>query len=96
MKTYIGESIFANLFRGRESVGGKIFFYDDKLIFKSNDFKLRTGITEIKYSDILEVNKRNTIGIIPNGVTIVDKNKLEYKFVIYNRENVIRFLKSQI
>ena len=96
MKTYIGQSIFANLYRGRESIGGKIFFYDDKLIFKSHDFNTSTGLVEIKYVDILEVNKRNTMGIIPNGVTIFDKNNLEYKFVIYNRENVVTFLQAQI
>ncbi len=96
MKDYMNESILANYFRGIESVGGKIYFDETGLVFKSHSLNIQTGQTRIDYSQIAEVKKRNTLGIIPNGMSIITKDNKIHKFVIYNRSNVIKFLLEKI
>lgn len=95
IKNYIGTSINANLFRGIEAVGGKIHFDDNSLIFESHKLNMQKGKTEIKYKDIGSISKRNTLGIVPNGIKIVLKNGIEYGFVVNNRKKIIEFLNLQ-
>lgn len=45
---------------------------------------------------MVSINKTNTLGIIPNGIKVTLRNGHEYKFVISNREEVIKFLNSQV
>ena len=96
MKDFTGQKIMANYFRGIEAVGGKIYFYEDKLIFKSHVFNIQRGETEIKYSDIAEIQKRNTSFIVPNGMSIIAKDGFKHKFVLNGRNKVIEFLNSKI
>ncbi len=96
MNDYIGKSINANYFRGIEAVGGKITFDEMGLVFKSHSFNLQTGETRIDYSQIRAINKRNTLGIVPNGIAIVTKDDINHKFVINNRNKVIRFLMQKL
>ena len=96
MKDFTGQKIMANYFRGIEAVGGKIYFYEDKLIFKSHVFNIQRGETEIKYSDIYEIQKRNTSFIVPNGISIITKDGFKHKFVLNGRNKVIEFLNSKI
>ena len=81
MKDFTGQKIMANYFRGIEAVGGKIYFYEDKLIFKSHVFNIQRGETEIKYSDISEIQKRNTPFIELNDISIITKNGFNLKFI---------------
>ena len=96
MKNFTGENILANYYRGIESVGGKIYFYEDRLVFKSHAINIQRGETEIKYKDISEVKKRMTMFIIPNGMGITTKDGFRHKFVLYGRDKVIEFLNSKI
>ena len=96
MKKFIGQSISANYFRGIEAVGGKIYFYEDRLVFKSHAFNIQRGVTEIKYKDISEVKKRMTMFFVPNGIGITTKNGFCHKFVVYERDIIIEFLNSKI
>ncbi len=85
----------ANLFRGIEAVGGKIYFYDNRLIFKSHSFNIQTGETTIYYSDIVLVEKVRT-GIVPNGMLVTLRNGAKHRFVLWNRSEAINFLNSKI
>ena len=96
MKDYINHCIAANYFRGIEAVGGKIFFDETGLNFKSHVFNIQTGEMYINYSDIQEIRKRNTLGIVPNGISIITKDGFDHKFVINQRNNVIEFLQSRL
>lgn len=96
MEDYIGNSIAANYFKGIEAVGGKIYFDEAGLTFKSHALNIQTGETRIEYAQIIKVAKRNTLGIIPNGISIFTKDNFQHKFVIYNRKSVIEFLQSKI
>lgn len=84
--------VLANLFRGIEAVGGKLMITDRRLIFKSHTFNIQTGTTEILIEEITEVKKRNTLRIIPNGISVTTKNGVEYNIVLWNRRKIIDFL----
>lgn len=96
MKNYIGDSIAANYFRGIEAVGGHIKFDETGLIFKSHSLNIQTGNTRIDYSQIVRIAKRNTLKIVPNGISVFTKDNFEHKFVINNRKSVIEFLQSKL
>jgi hypothetical protein len=51
---------------------------------------------EILYSDIAEVSKLNTMGIIPNGLLIITKGKVIYKFVVWRRGKLIELINSRL
>lgn len=92
----LNEKIAANYMRGKEAVGGWIYFDENGLTFKSHAVNLQTGETRIEYADIRDVKKRNTLGIVPNGISVYTNDDFEHKFVIHDREQVIEFLKSKI
>ena len=96
MKNYIGNSIAANYFRGFEAVGGKMEFDETGLTFKSHALNIQAGKTRIGYSQIDKITKRNTLGIVPNGISIFTKDNFEHKFVVKNRSSVIALLQSKL
>lgn len=78
--------IFANLFRGFEGVGGKIFLTNQRLIFKSHSLNIQKGQTNIDYNDIVSVTKRKTMKLINNGIKVTTKEGKVYYFVVNNRD----------
>ena len=92
MNDYTNTKIAANYFRGAEAVGGRIFFDESGMTFKSHIFNIQTGETRIAYRDIVKVSK----GIIPTGISVFDRNGFEHKFIIYHRKQVIQFLQSRM
>lgn len=44
------------------------------------------------YDIIKEVKPYRSLGTIPNGVIVIDKNNNEHKLVVYQKKNVIHFL----
>ncbi|MBS4537954.1 hypothetical protein GOQ27_05745 [Clostridium sp. D2Q-11] len=89
-------NVLANLFRGNESVGGKLKITDKRLIFKSHALNIQTGVTEIPIEKIVKVNKRNTLRIVPNGMSIITQDGIEYKFVLWSRGKIINFINNRI
>jgi len=88
--------VLANLFRGLEAVGGKLKITDRRLVFKSHDLNIQKGTTEILIEQIAEIKKRNTLGIVPNGISIVTKDGAKYKFVLWRRSKIIDFINSRM
>lgn len=80
----------ANLFRGMESVGGKLTITNKRLIFSSHALNIQAGTTEIFISDIESVTKRNTLLLVPNGMLVKMKNGVEHKFVVMKRDKLIK------
>ena len=86
----------ANMFRGIESVGGRIKVTTKKVIFKPHVLNFQRTPEEIPLSNIESVTKRNTLGIIPNGMSIKLKSGVEYKFVVLvsGREELIALIEK--
>ena len=95
MKNLIGSSIPANYFRGAESVGGKLLFDETGMTFSSHSFNVRTGETRIDYADVSLVRGRNTLGIVPNGVSVFTQDGFEHRFVVNGRDDVMAFITAQ-
>ena len=86
----------ANLFRGIESVGGKLTVTDKRLHFKSHSFNIQTGETEIPLNEIAGVTKVNTLGLVPNGLLVKLKNGKNYQFVVSRRNSVYDLLITRL
>lgn len=86
----------ANLFRGIEGVGGKIFLTNKKVIFKSHKINIQKGQTNIEYSRIKEIAKRKTARLIDNGIRITTDSGEEFDFVVNEREKWIEKLNEKI
>ena len=68
-----------------ESVGGKLFLTNKRLVFKSHKINIQKHIFELELSRINDCAKFKTIGIISNGLKINTNNKIE-KFIV-NKPN---------
>jgi len=86
----------ANHFKGIESVGGRLFLTNHRLYFSSHAMNVQTHHLSVPCIDILSVGKRNTLGIIPNGMFIELKNGQKEKFVLWGRGKWIREIEQQI
>jgi hypothetical protein len=86
----------ANMFRGIESVGGRMKITTRRVLFESHAINLQKMPAEISITDIAEVGKRNTLGLIPNGLFIRTKTGVEYKFVVFGRDKLIRIIQDQL
>ncbi|MGK0454966.1 MAG: PII-like signaling protein [Paraglaciecola sp.] len=92
----VEEEIGASLFRGIEGVGGKMFFTNQRLIFKSHSLNIQKGQTNIDYSEIKNIEKRKTIKIVDNGIKVTTKEGKEYCFVVSDRDIQIQKIKNKL
>lgn len=76
----------ANLFRGFEGVGGKVFLTNKKIIFKSHKLNIQRGQTDIPYNDVKQVLKRKTGNIVDNGIRVITVSGKEHDFVLNDRD----------
>jgi hypothetical protein len=86
MESSIIHSCPANHFKGIESVGGKLILLKDRLHFKSHDFNIQRHELIIERIHVKEVNPRNNLFIIPNGIEVVMIDGKKEKFVVQGRK----------
>ncbi|MBA3683449.1 MAG: hypothetical protein H0W73_20130 [Bacteroidetes bacterium] len=77
----------ANHFINGEAVGGKLYLLKDKLQFQSHGFNIQNHGQIIDHEQIKEVSFYNTLGIIPNGLTIITRSGQTEKFVVNGRRH---------
>jgi hypothetical protein len=80
----------ANLERGWEAVGGKLFLTNHRLYFQSHSVNLQTGSTEILIQDIKTITPCWTkflgrIPLFPNSLSVGTQSGAEYRFVLNRR-----------
>jgi hypothetical protein len=76
----------ANHFINGEAVGGKLYLLTDKLHFQSHGFNIQNHGQIIDIEQIKEVGFYNTLGLIPNGLSITTLGGQTEKFVVNNRK----------
>ncbi|WP_425640057.1 GRAM domain-containing protein [Algoriphagus yeomjeoni] len=86
----------ANLFRGAEAVGGKLFLTDQNLIFKSHSFNIQTGQSAIPFESIAEVSARKTAKLVDNGLRILTHEGITHDFVVVDRAHWIVKLEEKL
>lgn len=89
----VNDKIRANYIKGFESLGGQITFNKDGFIFEPHAFNIQNGKVFVPYKSVVEIKKRNTLGIVPNGVSVIDNTDKEHKLVVNKRNDIIEFLK---
>jgi hypothetical protein len=86
----------ANLFRGMEGVGGKLFLTNKKVVFKSHKTNIQKRQTDINYKNIKEITERKTAKLIDNGIRIKTNDGEKFDFVVNEREKWIEKLNKKI
>lgn len=86
----------ANLFKGVESVGGKLVLTNRRLIFKSHRFNFQTGETAFSWEEIDDVTPRKTAKWLQNGLRIVLKTGDHVDLVVYERDVWLDHIKTSL
>ncbi len=80
----------ANLQKNIETVGGKLYLTNQRLVFEAHYINIQGGSTEIELSDVQSSEKCWTrflgfIPIMPNSLAVYTKAGKEYRFVLFGR-----------
>ena len=86
----------ANLWRGWESVGGRIYVTDRRVIFESHWLNFRRGVTKIPIDDIEDVRPCNNLGFVPNGMEILTRDGRRFSFVTWARQSLMELIFYQL
>ena len=86
----------ANHWKNGEAVGGNLYIYEKKILFKSHKFNFQPHSLEVSYDDIKEIKFSNTLFIVPNGLTIFTKSGEKEVFVIASRKKVKNLIEEKI
>lgn len=89
----------ANLQKGVETVGGKLYLTNQRLVFEAHKVNVQGGVTEVALPDIQSLQKRWTkfLGIIPlfpNSLAACVKGE-EYRFVLSGRSSWASAIEAQ-
>lgn len=74
--------VAANMFRGIESVGGRLSVTTQQLLFQPHALNIQSEPETILLSRIISVERCNTLGLVPNGMRVRCKDGAEYRFVV--------------
>ena len=89
----ITRSSWANLFRGWEGVGGRLYLTDRRLVFESHAINFQTGTNELPVCEIAGAKKcwSKFLGVplAPTSVVVAMKSGEEFQFVLYFRQTWI-------
>jgi hypothetical protein len=86
--------VAANLFRGPEAVGGRMQITTHRVLFKPHAINIQKEPAEIDLKEITEVGPRNTLGLVPNGMYVRNKQGEEFRFVVWGRTNLIKIIQA--
>ncbi len=79
----------ANLWRGWEAVGGKLYITDRRMRFETHPYNVQVGPAEILMSEVKAVSRVNNLGLVPNGLLVETTKRGCYQFVVWNRQRLI-------
>ncbi|MFC8618597.1 GRAM domain-containing protein [Micromonospora purpureochromogenes] len=79
----------ANLWRGVESVGGRLTLTNRHLSFRAHALNVQTTPLDIPLHDIVGTRKYRNLGLLPNGLAVRTKSGTEYRFVVRKRRRFI-------
>ncbi|MGM0635925.1 MAG: GRAM domain-containing protein [Bacteroidota bacterium] len=84
----------ANLFRGMEAVGGKLFLTNKRLVFIAHKMNFHKGQTDIYLSDIQSIAQRKTAKLVDNGFRIENKAQEKFDFVVNERDSWLAHIQN--
>lgn len=75
----------ANHFKGMEGVGGRLYLTNKRLAFKSHKLNVQIHELSIPLTDVLQVERYKSLGLINNGLAVTTHVRTE-KFVVETPE----------
>lgn len=90
----------ANLQRGAETVGGRLFLTDQRLLFQSHAFNIQTGSAEVPVHEIRDTRFcwtkfLDVIPVFPNSLAVETSSGAEYRFVLSGRKAWASAIRAQ-
>lgn len=82
--------------RGLESVGGKIYFDAEGLIFRPHMLNFQTSEVRINFCDMRGAEPCKTLGLIPNGMLVYTKDNKQHRFITYSSKEMAEYIRSKI
>ena len=106
MKTELrqGEQVIkegpANLQKGIETVGGKLFLTNQRLVFEAHKFNVQGGVTELDLSTVRSSHPCWTrflgvIPVFPNSLAVSDEQGKTLRFVLLGRHEWAAAIEEQ-
>lgn len=91
----------ANLQRGMEQVGGKLFLTDQRLQFMAHAMNVQTAPLTITLDDVTRVRMRwarflGFIPLVPNAMGVGTASGTEYRFTVWRRRTWRRLIRRQV
>lgn len=86
----------ANLFRGIESVGGRLFLTNKRLVFQSHKVNVQAGEESWPLETIANVKTAWTMLIVPNGLLVWLADGTRRRFVVWGRRDWAREIGARI
>jgi len=74
----------ANHFVNSKAVGGKLYLLANEIKFKSHNYNVQNHNQTIPLEQVKEIGFFNTLGLVPNGLSITTNYGIE-KYVVNNR-----------
>lgn len=75
----------ANMWRGVEAVGGRLYLTSLRMVFESHCLTVQTGVTVIELSQISAAGPHNALLLIPNGIAVRRSDGSTETFVVWRR-----------
>ncbi|HBN54099.1 MAG TPA: hypothetical protein DD456_08765 [Stenotrophomonas sp.] len=90
----------ANLQRGMEAVGGRLFLTDRRLLFRSHGFNVQDGDTEIPLARIRGARPcwarlLGVLPLLPNSLAVATDER-DYRFVLFGRRQWLAAIEAQV
>jgi hypothetical protein len=91
----------ANLQRGMETVGGKLYLTDQRLFFQTHAFNVQAGPTQIELSDVKGTKLCWTkflgfLPVFPNSLEVQTAGGKDFCFVLYGRKQWATAIGAQV
>lgn len=85
----------ANMFRGFESVGGRLWLTDRRLVFRSHAVNAQAGESAWPREAIARAEPCRTLKIVPNGVRVHLRDGKVVQFVVQGRAEWVQALETR-
>ena len=98
--THPGETVLfvtgANHFIGRVAVGGRLYYTNKRIVFKSHAFNIHKHELSIALENIQGAERYKTLGLVNNGLSIITSADVKEKFVVEQVEEWVNLLSLQV
>lgn len=91
----------ANLQKGIETVGGRLFLTNQRIVFESHALNVQTGVTEIPLGEVDSTQLcwtkfLNLIPLMPNSLAIQTREGQAYRLVLFGRSKWKTEIETQL